>query len=363
MIHGYNPLDARANSLTQFRNTRKRSIVTALLGSVEGDLQRTGSGKPFWTVCSRGGSKAVSRLPGTSVSKKSISETSRCKSFVWAAIFISAAYGGVATRSIWIPWLDKERVQHHTLEILHRLHPPDRDVPSVQSLAIFTLGMTLWEGVGLSTIPVETAAGMVWGWPVSVVVCLLGKVLGATLAFLVGRFLLADRAGQLLMRSKTSAEVFTLLNSNRYGTSSIQTHPPLLTAFLMKFSCFPELIKNLGSSVVTNIEPWMFIVATFAHGGMFTLVWTWLGMDTAAHLKIEASEFVLASNQLSTMRAVVLWTAAILGFAVTPMVMAWWIRELRRLAKVSEDLVEKDGKAESKLIYKRLQQLVGRKRF
>lgn len=251
----------------------------------------------------------------------------------WTAFSFVAVSLAVAYRSVWIPLLDKQRIQEGTLNFLRQLQPSDPSASRFQPLLLYASGMAIWELAGLSTIPVETAAGMVFGWEAALY-SLLGKFTGAVVAFTMGRTLLAKHVTQMLQRN----ELFQLVNaappshrgtgSGNSGMDNTHPHPPLLTAFLMKFSCFPEIVKNFGSSLLPVIAPWMFFLATLIHGGSFTLLWTWLGVDTAKQLEQAAA--ATATRTSGSLQGALL-IAGIVGVIITPLVMAWWIRDLKRL--------------------------------
>jgi uncharacterized membrane protein YdjX (TVP38/TMEM64 family) len=211
--------------------------------------------------------------------------------------------------------LSKERIQEEALRLLRGLHREDADgISAFRSLALYSVGMALWELCSLSTIPVETAAGMVFGWraaPFSIA----GKLMGAGTAFGLGRGWLHSWATAKLSRNSVWQLVAT---SRRFS--------PWATAFLMKYSCFPEFIKNFGSSFL-RISPVQFATATLVHGGGFTLLWTWWGVETALRLAAPAGQHA-ASPGLKVALAV----AGFVGVVATPALMAWWISSLRREA-------------------------------
>ena len=228
-------------------------------------------------------------------------------SLITLAVFLLA----YTQRQVWLPLLNKQRIQQFTLDKLHQLQPDD---PSKdwQALLMYATGMAIWEFAGLSTIPVETAAAMVFGWKAALASG-SGKLMGAMIAFVLGRSILKNWV-QTKLADNT---VFALLNESEHS------HPEILTAFLMKFSCFPEFVKNFGSSVL-SIPFVLFVLATFVHGGMFTLLWTWLGVDASLHLE---------QPDLPTDRGlqVAMVLAGIVGVVLSPLGMAWWIRDLKRL--------------------------------
>ncbi len=234
-------------------------------------------------------------------------------------------------RAIWLPLINKDLILQRTLELLEPLQS------NRFGWLYYSCGLALWEFCGLSTISVETAAGIVLGWK-AVGASLLGKFTGAMLAFGIGRCWLYQHVATQLQHN----EIFQLINqasssgsppsavtttahspfkSKTLAMTTLHPHSPILTAFLMKFSCFPEMIKNFGSSLLPVIQWWMFAVATLIHGGTFTLLWTWLGQQTSTG----------ATGSSST--TIALSIAAFMGVVVTPLVMAWWIQDLKRWAE------------------------------
>ena len=239
-------------------------------------------------------------------------------------------------RSAWLPFFNKDKIQQTTLRLLENLQPNDNDDDTHfynNPLLLYTTGMMLWEAVGLSTIPVETAAGMAFGWKAARY-SLAGKLLGAFLAFAVGRFVLAGSSSRLLANNPTFQQLVRAEKNDTKRRTTKSHHPPLLTAFLIKFSVFPETIKNVGSAVLTPIRPWMFLGATVVHGGMYTLLWTWLGVDTARQLQASSSAETTTTTTTTTSRGlqITLVLAAIVGVVLTPLLMAWWVRDLKRMA-------------------------------
>jgi uncharacterized membrane protein YdjX (TVP38/TMEM64 family) len=231
------------------------------------------------------------------------------------AVGVAAHY-----RQSWTPYFNKQAIQDGTLSLLQKLrHGEDATTAAtatpVRAMLLYGLGMCVWESLGLSTIPVETAAGMVFRFHEAAVASIAGKVLGATLAFLAGRTILSSS----LDKNKTIAtsRLFVLLRSKN-------THHPLLTAALMKFSILPELVKNLGCSVLPQIKLWMFLSATMLHGGGFSLLWTWLGTS-------------MRLNETSRALRATLIIGAFIGGVLTPITMAWWIRALQAMSSASEE--------------------------
>ena len=82
--------------------------------------------------------------------------------------------------------------------------------------------------------------------------------------------------------------------------------------------------KNFGSSILSPpITLGMFAVATLFHGGMFSALWTYLGVDSAARL--ESTVPLPADPLLSTLMTL----ALINGIVISPVSMAYWVRTLQ----------------------------------
>lgn len=206
------------------------------------------------------------------------------------------------------PLLDKHYIQQRTLVLLKDLERQRH------SLVIYVLGMACWELVGLSTIPVETAAGMVFGLRRGFLASGSGKLLGAFVAFGLGRYLLAQPVRAKLERNP----VWKTLDK------STEVHSRLNVALLMKFSCFPEMIKNFGSACL-DLSFWQFAMATTFHGLLFTAVWTFLGVDTARRLEFP-------DLPVNIPLQITLVMAAVAGLVISPLLMAWWIRDMKNRA-------------------------------
>ncbi|KAI2497824.1 hypothetical protein MHU86_16658 [Fragilaria crotonensis] len=201
---------------------------------------------------------------------------------------------------------DKQFLQDKTLELLQDANN------SPLGIFYYSLGMAAWETIGLSTIPIETAAGMAFGWKRAILASTAGKLVGAGTAFLLGRHVLHHWV-------RTQLET----NDNFRLIEASVANKPLVTAILLKYSCFPEFVKNFGTSLLKPIPLWGFLLATLVHGGPFTCLWSWLGDDTAARLNYPD----LPPNRALQSTMVVAMTV---GLLLSPAAMAWWIRDLRK---------------------------------
>lgn len=226
---------------------------------------------------------------------------------LYATASVVLAVTAWQTRQQWIPLLNKDTIQKATMERLIRLKPDDPS-QEYKSLIIYSLSMAVVEFFGLSTIPVETAAAAVFGWK-ALSYSISGKITGAVLAYILGKTILSSYFRKMLQVHP----VFGDANQN-------QTHPAAATALLIKFSCFPELVKNYGSALFPKVTIFHFVAATLFHGGMFSCLWTWLGVVSSSDGPIPKG------------LSVALLCGMVIGFVISPLLMTWWIRDLARQA-------------------------------
>ena len=219
----------------------------------------------------------------------------------------AACYGLWAYRATWMTFFNKEKLLAKTLEILHHLNQQ----PKAVSYTTYMLGMAVWEALGLSTIPVETASGMVFGWT-GLYLSAIGKLVGAVLAFCLARY---GFLAAFIQKKLSTNEVLKSLED------SAQAHP-LGVTIMLKLSCFPETIKNYGAGLLFSIRLWMFAMATVVHGWTFSSLWTYLGVDTAKRLQD-------ASIPVDRKLQFLLFLALINGILVSPLAMAIWLKSIR----------------------------------
>lgn len=261
----------------------------------------------------RGGTSTPSNpavLPTTRPGVVQIPSNNIKRVAIYVTTTIVATHLIYSNRSILAKLFDKTYLQYTVLELLQSTKQHGSF-----GIIIYILGMALWETIGISTIPVETAAGMAFGW-IAILASTAGKLLGASIAFAMGRGLLSD-----MVQTKFADNEILLLVRH-----AVKQHP-LRTALLMKYSCFPGTIKNFGSSLFSEIQYWMFALATVVHGGPFTCVWTWLGIDTAKRLA--ALDGIVPVNQGLQLALAV---CMVVGLVLCPMLMAWWIRDMKRMS-------------------------------
>ena len=269
------------------------------------------------------------------------------------ALLVVVSVAGLLTlRSFLGPYLSPQQLQERTLSLLQRLQPDDACASSTtQALTVYAGFMAFVVLLGLSTIPVETAAAMVFGYrafPASAV----GKLTGAVAAYGLGRTVLRSWASDRLknntvfrllqqqpVAATTTRSLRVVAARQRQSTDGLDgLRTPLATAFLMKYSCFPEFFKNFGSSLLEPVTPGRFVLATVVHGWSFTLLWTMFGVDSARRLRAASLPSAVALPRNWTL-LISLALSFVVGFVVSPALMAWWIHDLRKRASQPSPLL------------------------
>ena len=167
-------------------------------------------------------------------------------------------------------WMDMDAFKAKLLDKLTEIN--ERGGP--RELALYVVFLSLWAACGLTTIPVESSAGMAFGWRNGLVLNAAGKMTGSLLAYGIGRIFLEETVVSKL----NDNEVFGLVDK-------AVAKRPYRTSVLVRFFPFPELAKNLALAILPPVQVGVFLAATFTHTFPFTLLWTWLGCDTVAHMR------------------------------------------------------------------------------
>jgi uncharacterized membrane protein YdjX (TVP38/TMEM64 family) len=118
------------------------------------------------------------------------------------------------------------------------------------------------------------------------------------------------------IKSKMNNDIFLSISH------SVSRHQ-LKNALFLKFSIFPEIIKNFSMAVM-DVSYQVFVLVTVIHGLPYTLLWNWLGHDSAMRLKsIEAIPPHYILNSL-------LLAVTIFGIVGSPALFAFWLRSLQK---------------------------------
>jgi len=158
-------------------------------------------------------------------------------------------------------------------------------------LVIYTMTFAIWEFLGQTTCPVETAAGMAFGVKRGLIASSIGRFLGAILAFIIGRYTICYKILQnkLLLTSSNNNDNNDDISNNKIismANKSMKLHP-YRTCLVIRYSCFPEIIKNFGLSILDHITPFRYASTMLIHAVPFTTLWTLVGHEAALKLAFD----------------------------------------------------------------------------
>ena len=185
-------------------------------------------------------------------------------------------------------------------------------------LLLYTLIFIFWEVCGLPTSVVETAAGMAFGFRRAFLGSFLGKSLGSSLAFALGRTLLSDMVRQKL----ENVEPFGLIERG-------VEHHPIRSAFIVRYSVLPQIVKNFGVSMTKPVSYPIFLMTIVVHGFPFSLLWAALGYDSSVRLRASQLGEIVPKNYILNGLLVFV---TVFGFVVSPAITGWWLADLRKEA-------------------------------
>ena len=131
------------------------------------------------------------------------------------------------------------------------------------------------------------------------------------LAFFIGRSLLYDTVKNKLATN----EIFTLL---QYSI----TQKPIRSALLMRFSSFPELMKNFGLAIMP-LHYSVFALAIFIHGVPYSLLWAYIGNESKKRLNE-------SYNPTNRLYEGLLLFSGIFGVFGSPSILAYWMFDMKK---------------------------------
>ena len=281
-------------------------------------LQIRGGGR--WTGRRLSGRVAARRPNNNATSQGSNNVTSKSstrlrKALPWAgaAALISLLFIEYAENinayiaSLQPEWMDVEAFKAKLLGTLTEIH----EKGGRKGLALYVVFLSLWAACGLTTIPVESSAAMAFGWRNGLILNAMGKMTGSLLAYGIGRIFLEETVVSKL----DDNEIFALVDK-------AVTKRPYRTSVLVRFFPFPELVKNLALSILPPVQLGVFLAATFTHTFPFTLLWTWLGCDTVAHMRDDT----LAPNKILAAALVGVTAFGVFG---SPALAALFVRSMK----------------------------------
>jgi uncharacterized membrane protein YdjX (TVP38/TMEM64 family) len=188
-----------------------------------------------------------------------------------------------------------------------------------KGLVTFIFAFMTWELVVGVTTPIETAAGMAFGFKKAVLANAIGKTSGAILAFVLGRYVLKDYVTQKLEGNEYMDLVKDSITKN-----------PIRVALIWRFSFLPEQIKNFGLAILP-VKIWQFITAVLLHGFPFTLLWSFMGNEMGLVVRGIV-------DKPSKILKVLIAGVYVMGFFVSPSLVGLWVKGLR------DEKLKREGK-------------------
>ena len=104
------------------------------------------------------------------------------------------------------------------------------------------------------------------------------------------------------------------------------TKHPIKSALIVRYSPFPQILKNFSLSVTKSVTYPIFVLAIIIHGFPFSLLWAALGHDSSMRLRASDAGEVMATNKVLNGLLVFV---TFFGFVVSPLVTGWWLADLR----------------------------------
>ena len=208
-------------------------------------------------------------------------------------------------------FFDREKFRAHIIESLNAI-----SARGAEGLLLYIFGFIVWETCGLPTSVVETAAAMAFGFKNGLICSFLGKTLGSVCAFTLGR----SFCQSLVKERLGDNEVLKLLERS-------VAKRPIRSAMIMRYSPFPQLIKNFGLSMTEPVTLPVFLLAIVVHGFPFSVLWAALGQDSS--LRLRAKE--IGTNSLDVNWALngALLFVTVFGFVVSPLITGWWLTSMK----------------------------------
>lgn len=146
---------------------------------------------------------------------------------------------------------------------------------------------------------------------------------------MLGRTVLSDMVRQKL---ENAGEPFRLIERG------VQHHP-IRSAFIVRYSVLPQIIKNFGISMTKPVSYPVFLLTIIVHGMPFSLLWAALGYDSSVRLRAASQVLLGGGGDGKDVAAVpknyilngLLIFVTIFGFVVSPAITGWWFSDIARV--------------------------------
>ncbi|DBA04410.1 TPA: hypothetical protein N0F65_010006 [Lagenidium giganteum] len=178
--------------------------------------------------------------------------------------------------------------------------------------------------LGIPTSFIEMLAVTLFGVWRGVFLCVIGKMLGGSLAFGIGRKLGRKRIGDYL---QTKYPFFQAL----FGVLQGGDWKPLI---LVQLSGLPNFIKCYGLAI-TNVAPVRFLLTALVGALPYSIMWCLIGFETSDLLADEDSNGLSTNATVPVVvdnsKRVIVMVLAIALTVAALLVMAWYTRKQLKL--------------------------------
>lgn len=177
-----------------------------------------------------------------------------------------------------------------------------------KGMVAYVLSFTAWTMTVGVTTPVETAAGMAFPLRQSIPLSALGKIGGAFCQYVLAKYLFSDYAREKMKDNEWMGKIDRSFKSHPFGV-----------ALIWRFSPLPEFVKNVGPSLVKTLKTRYQLLAILAHGLPFTILWSFMGAETAA---------VARGGEASALLKRLVAIISSVGLFVSPTLFGMWLKGL-----------------------------------
>ena len=177
-----------------------------------------------------------------------------------------------------------------------------------KGMVAYVLSFTAWTMTVGVTTPVETAAGMAFPLRQSIPLSALGKIGGAFCQYVLAKYLFSEYAREKMKDNEWMGKIDKSFKSHPFGV-----------ALIWRFSPLPEFVKNVGPSLVKTLKTRYQLMAILTHGLPFTLLWSFMGAETAA---------VARGGEASVLLKRLVAIISSVGLFVSPTLFGMWLKGL-----------------------------------
>lgn len=177
-----------------------------------------------------------------------------------------------------------------------------------KGMVAYVLSFTAWTMTVGVTTPVETAAGMAFPLRQSIPLSALGKIGGAFCQYVLAKYLFSDYAREKMKDNEWMGKIDKSFKSHPFGV-----------ALIWRFSPLPEFVKNVGPSLVKTLKTRYQLMAILTHGLPFTILWSFMGAETAA---------VARGGEASVLLKRLVAIISSVGLFVSPTLFGMWLKGL-----------------------------------